>query len=66
MTNVLELFDVGVLYVIVMSYVFRDGVLNEDVLSEMICVVGVDKFVFDLSCRLDDVDGRYKVVMDRW
>ena len=65
-TNASELLDAGASHVIVTSYVFRDGALNEDALSEMIRAVGADKLVLDLSCRLDDADGRYKVVTDRW
>jgi phosphoribosylformimino-5-aminoimidazole carboxamide ribotide isomerase len=64
-TNASELLDAGASHVIVTSYVFRDGALNENALNEMVRAVGADKLVLDLSCRLDD-DGRYKVVTDRW
>ena len=65
-SNAKQFLDAGASHVIVTSYVFRDGMLNEDALSEMVRAVGPDKLVLDLSCRLDASDGQYKVVTDRW
>ena len=57
--------DAGASHVIVTSYVFKDGKLNETALEEMICAAGRDRLVLDLSCRRRE-DGRYYVVTDRW
>ncbi len=53
----------GAAAVIVTSYVFKDGRVYEDRLRELAELVGADKLVIDLSCRLRD--GRYYVVTDR-
>ena len=65
-SNAGEFLDAGASHVIVTSYVFRDGALDERALDEMVRAVGADKLVLDLSCRLDGEDGVYKVVTDRW
>ena len=52
-------------HVIVTSYVFRDGKLDEDALKKMLRAVGKQRLVLDLSCRKRE-DGRYAVVTDRW
>jgi len=65
-TNASELLDAGASHVIVTSYVFRDGALNERALREMVDAVGAKRLVLDLSCRKDARDGKYKVVTDRW
>ena len=57
--------EAGASHVIVTSYVFRDGKLNETALSEMINAVGRERIVLDLSCRKRS-DGKYVVVTDRW
>ncbi len=54
----------GASHVIVTSYVFHDGVLDEDRLTELTKQVGREHLVLDLSCRWQD-DGYY-VVTDRW
>ncbi|MEN8135826.1 MAG: phosphoribosylformimino-5-aminoimidazole carboxamide ribotide isomerase [Thermodesulfobacteriota bacterium] len=54
----------GAAAVIVTSYVFKDGLVYENRLRELAELVGADKLVIDLSCRLRD--GRYYVVTDRW
>lgn len=43
--------DAGAAAVIVTSYVFRDGRLDEDRLGAMVDAVGRDRLVLDLSCR---------------
>ena len=55
----------GASHVIVTSYVFKDGRLNEAALGEMIRCVGRNRLVLDLSCRKRE-NGRYYVVTDRW
>jgi len=65
-TNAGVLLDAGASHVIVTSYVFRDGALNEQALREMVNAVGAKRLVLDLSCRKDANDGKYKVVTDRW
>ena len=57
--------DAGASHVIVTSYVFRDGKLNDTALREMLGAVGRDRLVLDLSCRRRE-NGRYYVVTDRW
>ena len=44
---------------------FREGVLSEAALAEMIRAVGTKRLVLDLSCRRRE-DGSYAVVTDRW
>ncbi len=54
----------GASHVIVTSYVFHDGQLDEKNLSALVSLVGRDHLVLDLSCRFKD--GAYYVVTDRW
>ena len=61
----LTFLDAGASHVIVTSYVFKDGKLNEEALKEMTDTVGKDRLVLDLSCRRS-ADGKYLVVTDRW
>jgi phosphoribosylformimino-5-aminoimidazole carboxamide ribotide isomerase len=56
--------DAGASHVIVTSWVFRDGKVNEERLKQMVAAVGSDKLVLDLSCRRRGAD--YVVVTDRW
>jgi len=63
--NAMEYIDAGASHVIVTSYVFRDGMLDEDRLSSLVSLVGKSRIVLDLSCRKKP-DGRYYVVTDRW
>lgn len=55
----------GASHVVVTSYVFRDGMLDEEHLGEMVRAVGEKQLVLDLSCRRQE-DGSYVVVTDRW
>lgn len=55
----------GASHVVVTSYVFRDGMLDEEHLREMVRTVGEKQLVLDLSCRRQE-DGSYVVVTDRW
>ncbi len=54
----------GATHVIVTSYVFKDGFINFDNLSELVKSVGRERLVLDLSCRKKD--DKYFVVTDRW
>lgn len=62
--NAAEYIERGASHVIVTSYVFRDGVINFDNLSKLQTVVGKENIVLDLSCK--KIDGKYRVVTDRW
>ena len=56
--------DAGASHVIITSWVFRDGRLDEARLAELVRLIGKDKLVLDLSCRKRGAD--YFVVTDRW
>ena len=63
--NAQEWLDAGASHVIVTSYVFHDGDLDEARLDDLVSRVGKDRLVLDLSCRKKS-DGEYYVVTDRW
>lgn len=63
--NAEEYLEAGASHVIVTSYVFRDGRVDEERLEELVRCVGKERIVLDLSCRRKD-DGKYYVVTDRW
>jgi len=54
----------GASHVIVTSWVFRDGKLDEGRLAELVRLIGKDRLVLDLSCRKRGDD--YYVATDRW
>lgn len=54
----------GASHVIVTSYVFHDGLLDEERLQRIFRKVGRRHLVLDLSCRFRN--GNYYVVTDRW
>jgi phosphoribosylformimino-5-aminoimidazole carboxamide ribotide isomerase len=54
----------GASHVIVTSYVFHDGLLDEERLQRLCRLVGRGHLVLDLSCRFKD--DQYYVVTDRW
>ena len=56
--------DMGATHVIVTSYVFKGGLMNEVRLKEMLSAVGKHRLVLDLSCRKKG--GDYYIVTDRW
>ncbi len=56
--------DAGASHIIVTSWVFRDGRLDEDRLAALVKSIGRERLVLDLSCR--QRDGEYWVVTDRW
>ena len=56
--------DQGAAAIIVTSYVFRDGAINEERLKALVGLVSKDRLVLDLSCRKKG--GDYYIVTDRW
>ena len=56
--------DAGASHVIVTSWVFRDGILDEERLNKLVKSIGQERLVLDLSCR--QRDGEYWIVTDRW
>jgi phosphoribosylformimino-5-aminoimidazole carboxamide ribotide isomerase len=56
--------DAGASHVIVTSWVFRDGHMDEQRLAELVKTIGKDRLVLDLSCRRSGEE--YFVVTDRW
>jgi len=62
--NALEWLENGASHVILTSYIFKDGQLNQDNLDKIFAIVGKDRLVLDLSCRRKD--GKYFIVTDRW
>lgn len=62
--NAREFLELGASHVIVTSYVFQDGRLNEKNLERMVRAVGRERLTLDLSCRAKD--GDYYIVTDRW
>ena len=62
--NAVEWLDAGAAQVIVTSYIFRDGRIDDDRLQRLVLETGRTRLVLDLSCRKKD--GNYHVVTDRW
>lgn len=62
--NAAEFLDAGASHVIVTSFVFRDGRIDQENLSKIVRAAGKAHLVLDLSCRKKD-DGYY-IVTDRW
>lgn len=55
---------IGGSHVIVTSYIFRDGKLNEEHLNRIVAEVGKERLVIDLSCKAKD--GKWFVVTNQW
>ena len=62
--NATEWIDAGASHIIVTSWLFRDGRLDEGRLGQLGQALGQARLVIDLSCRKRD--GDYFVVTDRW
>ncbi len=62
--NAAEWIDAGASHVIVTSWLFQEGQLDEDRLERLDQAVGQARLVLDLSCRRRGDD--YFVVTDRW
>ncbi len=61
--------DAGASQVIVTSYVFRDGHIDQERLEKMVRTVGREHLVLDFSCRRkkEDTENQdYYIVTDRW
>ena len=62
--NAASFLDAGADKVIVTSFVFCDGKLQEERLKDIVSAVGKEHLVLDLSCRKRGND--YFIVTDRW
>ena len=62
--NAREWLDAGASHVIVTSWLFPEGDLAWDRLRQLETLIGRERLVVDLSCRIRD--GRYWVVTNRW
>lgn len=62
--NAMEFLDAGASHVIVTSYVFSQGEINDGNLEKIVREVGKEHLVLDLSCRKKE--GEYYIVTDRW
>lgn len=62
--NAEEYLRAGASHVIVTSYVFQNGEVNQEHLDRLIKAVGKEHIVLDLSCK--KVGGAYRIVTDRW
>ncbi|HEY3857489.1 MAG TPA: phosphoribosylformimino-5-aminoimidazole carboxamide ribotide isomerase [Verrucomicrobiae bacterium] len=62
--NAARFLEAGASHIIVTSWIFRDGELDESRLRKLSETVGKTRLVLDLSCRKRD--GEYWVVTDRW
>lgn len=56
----------GASHVIVTSFVFRDGHIDGDRLSELVRVCGREHITLDLSCKRLTSGGPYMIMTDRW
>jgi phosphoribosylformimino-5-aminoimidazole carboxamide ribotide isomerase len=56
--------NAGASHVIVTSYVFKDGQIHYGNLEKLVCAIGREHLVLDLSCRKRN--GQYYIVTDRW
>ena len=62
--NAAEWISAGASHVIVTSWLFRDGQLDEERLKQLGQALGQEQLVIDLSCR--KLGDEYFVVTDRW
>lgn len=62
--NARQWLDAGAAAVIVTSWVFHDGLVDEDRLKRLSTDIGPGRLVLDLSCRRRD--DAYYIVTDRW
>jgi phosphoribosylformimino-5-aminoimidazole carboxamide ribotide isomerase len=62
--NSFQFLDAGASHVIMTSYIFANGALSLNRLSQASKAIGKTKLVIDLSCR--KTDAGYAIVMDRW
>ncbi|MBR4993497.1 MAG: phosphoribosylformimino-5-aminoimidazole carboxamide ribotide isomerase [Lachnospiraceae bacterium] len=62
--NAAAFINAGASHVIVTSYVFKDGLINYENLKKLVCAVGREKIVLDLSCKRTELG--YVIATDRW
>ncbi|MFP7492828.1 phosphoribosylformimino-5-aminoimidazole carboxamide ribotide isomerase [Terribacillus saccharophilus] len=62
--NAADYLEAGASHVIVTSYIFHDGMLDEDRLHKIHEAVGKERLVIDLSCTYHE--GKWFVATDRW
>lgn len=62
--NAFQWLDAGAAQVIVTSYIFQNGQIDETRLNKLVAETGRNQLVLDLSCRKKD--GQFYVVTDRW
>jgi phosphoribosylformimino-5-aminoimidazole carboxamide ribotide isomerase len=62
--NARDWLDAGASHVIVTSWVFRDGCVDQARLADLVGAIGKERLALDLSCRRRGDD--YFVVTDRW
>lgn len=62
--NANKYIEAGASHVIVTSYIFHDGMLDQARLEQLVQAVGKEKLVIDLSCRKRD--DKWFVVTDKW
>jgi phosphoribosylformimino-5-aminoimidazole carboxamide ribotide isomerase len=62
--NAKQYLEAGASHVIVTSYLFTQGQIDDGHLKKIVETVGKERLVIDLSCRKRD--GDYYVVTDRW
>ena len=62
--NAAQWLDAGAAAVIVTSWVFHDGLIDETRLNQLVRAVGRERLVLDLSCRRSGE--HYYIVTDRW
>lgn len=62
--NASEFIEAGASHVIVTSFVFKNGRINQTNLKKLVKAVGKERLVLDLSCK--KVEDDYFVVTDRW
>jgi len=64
LANARQWLEAGASHVIVTSWVFHEGLLDEARLEALVAAIGAARLVLDLSCRRRGAD--YFVVTDRW
>ncbi|WP_028610900.1 phosphoribosylformimino-5-aminoimidazole carboxamide ribotide isomerase [Paenibacillus harenae] len=62
--NAASYLEQGASHIIVTSYIFKDGQLNENHLSRIVSETGKERLVIDLSCK--EKDGKWFVVTNQW
>ena len=64
--NAKKWIDFGANQVIVTSYLFPNGIFNQDRLIDLVDIIGKNKLVIDLSCKKSLTDNKYYVAMNKW